>query len=198
MRPLFALLVVASLAVAAPVPKAIKAKLKDYYPLADGAEWEYSLGQETVLIKATEVTAKDDVTTAKLVTTLGGKSVADETIRVDSAGVFRTHINKTQIDPPVPLMKFGLTADEGWEVKAKVNSAELTGKFTLKSAEKVKVQAGEYDAVQVVGDCTLSGTQTRTKWWIAEGVGIVRMEFEIGGTASSTFELKKYTPGRAK
>lgn len=198
MRTAVALLFVAAAAVAAPVPKTIKAKLKDYYPMADGATWEYSMGGTDVTVRVKDVAEKDGARSAKLVTEHGGKAVASETIRVDKDGVFRTHINDTEIKPPVPLLKFGLTDDESWEVKAAVQSSEVKGTFTLKGTEKVTVPSGEHDAVLVVGECTIAGTQTGTKWWIADGVGIVKLEYSIGGTASTPLELKKYTTGKAE
>ncbi len=194
MRAVVVLLFAAAVAVAAPVPKSIKAKLNDYYPLADGATWEYQMGGTEVTVRVKGVTEKDGVRSAKLVTEQGGKEVAHETIRVDKDGVFRTHINDAEIKPPMPLIKFGLTDDESWEVKTSVQASEVKGKLTLKGTEKVTVPAGDYDAVLVVGDCNIAGT----KWWIADGVGIVKLEYSIGGTASTPLELKKYTPGKAE
>jgi hypothetical protein len=196
MRAAVALLFVAA-AAAAPVPKSIKAKLNDYYPLAEGATWEYSMGGTDVTVRVKDVTDKDGARSAKLVTEHAGKEVAHETIRVDKEGVFRTHINDAEIKPPMPLIKYGLTEDDSWEIKTAVQSSEVKGKLTLKGTEKVKVPAGEYEAVLVVGDCVIAGTTTGTKWWLADGVGIVKMEYSIGGAASTPLELKKYTPGKA-
>jgi hypothetical protein len=199
MRAAVALLLLAApFALAAPVPKALKAKLKDYYPLAEGTTWEYKVGQEECVVRATEVTHMDGVTTSKLVTEHNGKQVATETIRVDKEGVFRTHINEAEVRPPVPLLKFGLTDEDGWEVKSKVLASDVTGKTTLKGTEKVKVPAGEFDAVLVVGEWDLAGTETATRWWLADGVGVVKLEVRVSGTLHTQSELKKYTPGKAK
>ena len=184
-----------SVAVAAPVPKAIKKKLPDYYPLTAGSTWVYTMGQTEVTVKATEFEEKDGVRSAKLVTELGGKQVSDEVIRVDAGGVSRTHINGTKIDPPVVLLKFGLADEEEWPVKSKVGAAEVKGAFTLKGLEEVTVPGGKYEAVFVLGACDIAGTPTTTKWWIAEGVGIVKLSYSIGGSDSAPLELKKYTPG---
>ncbi len=196
MRPLLAVLLVAVVAVAAPVPKKVKAKLPDYYPLADGTEWVYAMGESEVTVRVTEFTEKDGVKTGKLVTSIGGKDVASETIRVDQEGVSRTHMNSTNIDPPVLLFKFGLADDESWEVKSKVGESKVKGKLTLKGVDKLSVPAGGYDAVLVSGKMTLSGTAVETNWWLAEGVGIVKLEYTIGESASPSLELKKYTPGK--
>ncbi len=198
MRAAFALLVVASVAVAAPVPKAVKKKLPDYYPLTEGTTWEYDMGKTPVTVRVKEFKEKDGVRTGKLVTEHDGKAVASESIRVDAEGVARTHINDAEIKPPVVILKFGLVDDDSWEVKAKVAESEVKGTFTLKGTEKVTVPAGEFEAVLVVGESTVSGTKTGTKWWLADGVGIVKLEYTLGGMASTPLELKKYTPGKAK
>jgi hypothetical protein len=183
--------------VAAPVPKAVKKKLPDYYPLIAGSKWEYAMGGTIVVIEAKDYLEKDGVRTAKLVTSHQGKSVAEETIRVDSTGISRTHFNDTMIDPPVILLKFGLTDEESWKTKSKVGGAVVEGTFTLKGVEAITVAAGKYDAVLVEGEADLAGTATTTKWWLAEGVGIVKLSYTIAGSESVPLELKKYTPGEA-
>ena len=198
MRPLLALLLLAPLAIGAPVPKKVKAKLMDYYPMADGATWEYEMGKSTVTTRATEVKEKDGARSVTLVTEHEGNEVASERVQVTKDGVFRTHINESAIDPPIPLLKFDLTDADGWEVKVVVEKAKVEGKFTLKGTEKLTVEAGEYEAVRVDGASSIAGTETTTKWWIADGVGIVKLEISIGGTASTPLELKKYTPGKAE
>lgn len=198
MRTAVALLFVAAAAVAAPVPKTIKAKLKDYYPLTEGTTWEYEMGQTAVTVRVTEFKEKDGVRTGKLVTELAGKEVSTETIRVDAEGVARTHINEVQISKPVVILKFGLTDDDSWEVKAAIQASEVKGTFTLKGTEKVKVAAGEFEVVVVRGEVNIAGTDTTVTYRLADGVGIVKLEYSIGGTAATPLELKKYTPGKAE
>jgi hypothetical protein len=183
--------------VAAPVPKAVKKKLPDYYPLTAGSIWEYQMGTTEVVVKATEFEEKDGVRSAKLVTEHQGKEVSNEVIRVDAGGVSRTHINDTKIDTPVVIIKFGLADEESWPVKSKVGGAVVEGTFTLKGVEAITVAAGKYDAVLVEGEADLAGTATTTKWWLAEGVGIVKLSYTIAGSESVPLELKKYTPGEA-
>lgn len=191
------LVLLAPLAVAAPVPKKVKEKLSDFYPLADGTTWVYEMGQTEVTVRATEFAEKDGVRTSKLVTEHSGKQVATEGIRVDKVGVFRTHVNGTEVSPPIPLLKFGLTDEDGWEVKATLGESALAGKFTLKGAEKLKVPAGEYEVVVARGEVNIGGTDTTITWHLADGVGIVKMDYSVGGT-STPLVLKKYTPVKAK
>lgn len=99
---------------AAPVPKAVKKKFPDYYPLAAGSEWLYLMGQTEVTIRVTEFEERDGVKTAKLVTLHGGKEAASEVIRVDAGGVSRTHINSAKVDPPITILKSGLADEEKW------------------------------------------------------------------------------------
>ncbi len=191
------LLLVATPAVAAPVPKAIKKKFPDYYPLTAGATWVYNMGATEVTVRVKSVEEKDGVKTGVLATEHNGKEVATETIRVDKDGVTRTHVNNTKVDPELLILKFGLADEEGWTVKSKVQQTEVGGTFTLKGVEKVTVPAGELDAVVVKGDCKIAGTATQMTHWFADGVGIVRLKYTIGGQDSAPLELKKYTPGES-
>lgn len=195
---LLLLTLLAPLAVAAPVPKKLKEKLSDFYPLADGTNWVYEMGQTEVTVRATEFKEKDGTRTAKLVTEHSGKQVATEGIRVDKEGVFRTHINDTEVKPPLLMLNFGLADEESWVVKTEIGVSKVDGKFTLKGVEKLKLPGGEYEAVRVDGECNINGTGTATKWWLADGVGIVKLEYNVGGTTSTPLELKKYTPGKAE
>lgn len=73
----------------------------------------------------------------------------------------------------------------------------MSGTFTLKGTAKVTTPGGAHEAVLVEGDCTIEGTEVTTKWWLAEGLGIVRLQYAIAGSDSAPLELKKYSPGQA-
>lgn len=192
--PLVLLLITASLA-AAPVPKAIKKKFPDYYPLTAGAEWVYQWGKNEMVEKVSEFEEKGGVKTAKTICEIRGKVVSTDTVRVDKGGVFCTHINGKEVEPELPLLKFGLTEEEGWEMKSSFQQSRITGRFTLKGVEKVTVPAGQYDTVVIEGNRSEGAIESKTKRWYADGVGVVKMEYTMTGGQLQTVELKKYTPG---
>ena len=68
-------------------------------------------------------------------------------------------------------------------------------------------RGGDFEVVSAVKDvCSLSpwclaklaASLPEGTYRLAEGVGIVKLEYSIGGTASTPLELKKYSPGKAE
>ena len=173
----------------------------EYYPLTKGNKWTYTMGQTEVVVKVTDVDAKDG--SAKLVTEHSGKQVASETILVKADGVYRTKINDAPItDAGVKILNLKdgkATKGDKWDVKAKVGTSEVSGSFETKDAPAtIKVAAGEYkDAVYVEGPkFTIAGTDTAVKYWFAPKVGVVKLSYSIGGTESTPLELKSFEAGK--
>jgi hypothetical protein len=139
---------------------------------------------------------------AKLTTMHSGKPVASETIVVKADGIYRTKINETAIDGGVKILalKDGkATKGDKWDVKAKVQTSEVSGSFETKDiTPTVKVGAAEYkDVVYVEGPkFTIAGTETAVKYWFAPGSGIVKLTYSIGGTESTPLELKSFEAGK--
>lgn len=191
----FILLAFAAVAPAAPVPKEVLKKFPDYYPLLPGTEWEYAIGEAAVTVKVQDYEKKDGVRTGTLATFANGKVAATEKIRVDETGVYRTHINVTKIEPPVLILKFGIKDETEWTTKAKAGEAEVDFTFKLNGLEETEVPAGKYKAVKVSGAGDIAGTNSRIVYHFAEGVGIVRLCYELNG-ATAEMALKKFTPGK--
>lgn len=195
-RFLAAFLLAALPALAAPVPKDFKKNLPVYFPLNPGDEWVYELpGGMTARIVTRDVTEKDGAKTGTLVTLLGEKEVATETVRVDKTGVHRTHIAEQAIEPPVTMISFDPERENKWTVKAKVQSQEIVGSYEVAGTDDVEVAAGKYAAVKVVADLKITGQPAKFQFWFAEGVGSVKVVFEIAGTTQE-MTLKAYNPAK--
>ena len=184
-----------SFASGAPVPKEILKKFPDYYPLLPGTEWEYAIGEGAVTVKVQDYEKKDGVRTGTLATFVNGKVVATEKIRVDETGVYRTHINKTELEPPILILKFGIKDETEWTTKAKAGEAKVDFTFKLNGLEEREVPAGKYNAVKVSGAGDAAGIKTHFVYHFADGVGIVRLCYELNG-ATVEMALKKFTPGK--
>lgn len=181
-------------ALAAPVPKDFKKNLPVYFPLNPGDEWVYELpGGTTARVITRDVAEKDGTKTGTLVTLVGEKEVATETVRVDRAGVHRTNIAEHAIEPPVTMISFDPERENKWTVKAKVQGQEIAGSYEVAGKEGVEVPAGKYAAVKVVADLTVAGQPAKFQFWFAEGVGQVKVVFEIAGTKQE-MTLKEYHP----
>ncbi len=173
----------------------------DYYPLTKGSKWTYTMGSTEVVVKVTDVDAKDG--SAKLVTEHSGKAVASETIAVKADGVYRTKINDIAIDNggvKILGLKDGkATKGDKWDVKAKVQTSEVAGSFETKDiTPTLKVGTTDYkDVVYVEGPkFTIAGTDTSVKYWFSPKVGIIKLSYSIGGTESTPLELKSFEAGK--
>jgi hypothetical protein len=184
----------------APAPAAGTAVASDYYPLAKGSKWTYTMGATEVVVEVTAVDAKDG--SAKLETKHSGKTVASETIVVKADGIYRTKINDTVIDGggvKILALKDGkATKGDKWDVKAKVQASEVSGSFETKDVAKATAGGKDYpDTAYVEGPkFTIAGTDTAVKYWFAPKTGIVKLSYSIGGTESTPLELKSFEAGK--
>lgn len=171
----------------------------DYYPLAKGNKWTYLMGQTEVVVEVTDVANGE----AKLVTKHQNKVVADESIKVTADGVYRTKINNTAIEGggvKILNLKDGkATKGDKWQVKSKVQQAEVSGEFEVKdTAGTLKIGTNDYkDVVNVEGPkFVIAGTETAVKYWFAPKSGIVKLSYTIAGSESVPLELKSFEAGK--
>jgi hypothetical protein len=172
----------------------------DLFPLKAKSVWVYKVSDKTVEVKVagTEKFGTDDCT--KLDTYVDGKVQASELVTVKADGVYRVKVKDDKVEPAVKILPLPATKDKedkGWNVDFKVGSSTVKGTFKVKAeAEKVKTEAGEFDAVVVDGpDLDIAGTKSSVRYWFARGKGIVKLEYVIQGNKAE-LELKSYTEGK--
>ena len=182
---------------AASVAMAQNAATTEFYPLKKDTKWTYKVGETTITVRV----ASSDANGATLETLVNDKAVASEVIQVKSDGVYRTKINKADINPPVLILKLkdgkAVAKGEKWDVKSKIQDQEGQGTFTVKDDdEAVKVPGGDFKAVVVDGpDFEIAGTKTGVKYWFAKDKGVVKLTYSIAGN-DAVLELKEYTEGK--
>src|SRR5262245_50138312 len=117
----------------------------DFFPLKAKSTWVYKVGENTITQECTAGDAKEIKVDTKV--------VASETFEVTKEGVYRTKVNGIQINPKVQILKLPVTEkDAEWKVDGKIQDQAMKGTFKQKGAkEKVKTDAGEFDAVVVDG-----------------------------------------------
>lgn len=162
----------------------------DYYPLIEGAKWEYSVLANTqkvgtMVVTSSLVSAKDGITTADLrgetslkstdgntqesVQTFKVKKMADEIQYTDSKGT-------TKIE-----MKLPLTQGLSWVTDGTT--------YEVKGQEDISVPAGSYrGAWKVVGT---QGNTTATNYYANQVGTIKQIVSTVDGTI--TVELTKFT-----
>ncbi|VTR97110.1 DUF3108 domain-containing protein [Tuwongella immobilis] len=164
-----------------------------YYPLKPGTKWTYVVQGTTIVMKVEKLEKIGETMCAKIDTIINEKSVANEHVAVAADGIYRHAINGMVPASPVKFFALPVKVDGGdsWTVDTKIKDKAVKGKFVTKK-EKVKVPAGEYDAIQVDGaDFEIDGQKTSVKFWFADKVGIVKLSFSLGGM-DATLELEKF------
>lgn len=188
--------------------EARKAEEAPLYPLTIGSKWTYTVSGKMfdIVITAARKEKIGDVECTVLESTRDGKVVASEHVAIVGDAVTRYRFSKFEITPPLAFAKTGLKKGDKWnaaysliiEDEKTKEKEKLDTKVAYEvSEEKVKVPAGEYDAVLIVGK--LGGTEAKakeepkydgeTKLWLARGVGPVKMYFDLG-EEKTTLELK--------
>lgn len=189
-RPVAALLAVvfSAAVVAAPVPKALKKNAPEWMPLDAGAKWEYVSAEDnsttTDTREITTVSEKDGVHFASQRTI----NLTQE-FRKDADGVAVVKTTNRGETKPRYVVRHNMKEGDTWEN----DLGGYTEVRTVGKVEKVKLPAGEFEAVPVQFKYVQNGAsfQSGTVWY-ADGVGLVRIDTE----GSSSEVLKAFTPGK--
>ncbi len=176
---------------AAPVPKHLMPKDQPplIYPAAVGTKWVYEANGGEVTIVASKVEDAD-----------GGKRItldrlnADNTrahhmtMLVSAKGVFLAAELNEPYDAPWCMLQLPHANGQTWDTKpARKGQVLVNGTMKAGPVEKVKVPAGEIEAVRVEWSYGGGGVAT---YWYAPGYGLVR---QSGGT---NWNLKSVTAGK--
>lgn len=190
----------------APPPKEnvknVKTDADGYFPLTPKTKWVYKVQDQSVEVLVDKNEKFKDKTCTKVDTLVSGKVVASELYCVESDGLYRVKVKDDEINPPVRVLALPVQKGSVWEVNSKVGAQGgqlVKGNFrVVNDREKVKVPAGEYEAVLVEGtDMDVAGTRTTVRLWFVRGIGLVKLTYKIADT-ESTLELEKYEPATAK
>jgi hypothetical protein len=169
----------------------------EYFPLKQKTKWTYKVQDQTVEVQVNGTEKFNGEECTKVDTIVNGKVQASELYFVKGDGVYRVKVKDDKIDPAVKVLMIPPKKGEGWEVKSKVGSQSVSGKFVIKElSEKVTVPKGTFDAVLVEGtDLDVAGQKTTVKMWFAKGVGIVKESYKIQDS-ESILELTAFEEGK--
>ncbi len=190
---------------AAPQPKsnpAASSEVSSYFPLVPKSKWIYKVQDQSVEVLVDKDENFKNEKCTKVDTLVSGKVVASELYCVKSDGLYRVKVKDDEINPPVQVLPQSIQKGKSWEINSKVGTQGgqlVKGTFRIvNDKEKIKVPAGEFEAVLVEGtDMDVGGTKTTVRLWFAKGVGLVKLSYKIADT-ESTLELEKYEPATVK
>lgn len=169
----------------------------ELFPLKKGSKWVYKVADQevTVVVAGTEKYGNEDCT--KIDTMVGGQVKASELYFVKADGIYRAKVKDDKVDPPVKIIQLPAKKGDSWKIDTKVGMQTVKGDFKVTDDKaKVKVAAGEFEAVLVEGnDLDIAGTKTSVKQWFVPNKGIVKTSYTIQQT-ESTLELKEFTEGK--
>ena len=168
------------------------------YPLAQDAEWHYTMhtekGDAEMSYQVAKLESEADQEAYRVEMVLDKKIVLTEQLNQTPEGLFRTQLQDAKLSPPLLLLKNPVKSGEQWRTKTQIGAQELTIECQVES-ERVSVPAGEYDAVKLTVSTQANESDIRSTYWFAAGVGIVRQEAKIGDEPTMSIELTSYQPG---
>jgi hypothetical protein len=169
----------------------------EYFPLKAKSKWTYKVQDQLVEVQVFGNEKYNNEECTRVDTIVNGKVQASELYLVKPDGVYRVKVKDDKIDPPVKILMIPPKKGDSWEIKSKVGTQLVTGKFVTKEInEKVTVPKGTFETVYVEGvDFDVAGTKTTLKVWFAKGVGIVKLMYKIQEN-ESTLELMNYEEGK--
>jgi hypothetical protein len=169
----------------------------EYFPLKPKSKWTYKVPDQLVESVVAGTEKYDGAECTRVDTIVNGKIQASELYLVKPDGVYRVKVKDDKIDPMVKILMIPPKKGDTWEIKSKVGTQTVSGKFVTKEiSEKVTVPKGTFEAVYVEGvDFDVAGTKTTVKVWFAKGVGIVKLMYKIQEN-ESTLELTNYEEGK--
>lgn len=186
------LLVLAPLAMAAPVPKEFKAKKGDYFPTTVGTSWEYVVEATGAADHSREVTAEtrqeDGSRMAEFKWTSQGGSYGElTTYRADPNGFARIGFGKGQkFEVPYQMLKLDVKPGDTWDAGISRRVVRDEEFCTRGDDETITTPAGKFECISVRYGKTASHI-----YWYAPGVGLVKWK-----NGEKVIVLSKFTPAR--
>lgn len=191
------------------VPAEVKTAGYEYYGLDNVQPIEYQIVAtnlpSTETGSATNKLIKVENGVATFVSTKTGTTLAsmgDEEVEARKDGIYYTKIGGHPVEPPQLVLPAELTAGKSWTTKGKVTAQTQQGlktfdqNFTYKVAgvEKVKIKAGEYEALKVTakGEIVVDGQSNKSDMtaWYVKGLGTVKMEIVTTGERKGTMTIE--------
>jgi hypothetical protein len=154
-----------------------KAEVKDHlssrlFPMRVGDCWNYAFEDKEVVFT---VLGSDKVgeSTLFVVRRAIGKEVVEFKVSVEEDGVYIHADGKKEFSPPLRQFAFFAKSGDSWKWRGTESGKDRSYEFENLGRQAVKVPAGEYQAIAVQQSDSQAGESST--FWLAEGVGIVRL-----------------------
>lgn len=192
------------------VPAELQTDAHDYYGLGNRQTLTYEivLGKGMAPQEGTQTTtptgdAKDGKMTFETRRTGGLAQLGDETLSLQSDGLYLVAGSKVSPTKPALALPASLEVGKSWtddtEMSGPGSSITLKGVSKVEGKESVTVKAGTFETLLVVqtAETVTNGSKGKVsqKTWFAKGIGVVKLNFELkqenGEILTTTLELVK-------
>jgi hypothetical protein len=166
-----------------------------YFPTRVGTKWVYTRGGSDETHTVTKVEVKEGETLVTVEWDRGVPEKPSEVVSVRPDGLYLVSETGVPYDPPWLILRCPVELGKGWKWKTQ---RELGGQDVTISderttaSERIKVPAGEFDAVRVEAEYSFQpgGGRVRTVYWYAPHVGLVQIN------RPPHLVLKSFSPGK--
>lgn len=209
-----AILLMCGVVLAAPVPKDVK--VPDFFPVKEGAQWTYAqsshsktakvISKNTTVMTFDKVDAEKDLTKIEIGNILGKGAPRAEQFEIKGTEIICR--SSSLIPNDLVIYKKGAKPGDKWEGKVNyLKTREGKAESLVEESEEITVPAGKFKCVVVshkievdpIGKAAAARkTQITLKFWLADGVGIVKRERTYSSTPTTmttlTYELEEFLP----
>ena len=165
--------------------QAPEATAATYYPLEIGMQWTYSVkntkNKAIVKVVGIEKIGVDEC--YKLETYINDTLKQTEYISSKNDCKFRTKIDETLVNPPVPFLKNGAKKGDIWKHMFSLGEEKANTSFFV-DFEDVEVPVGSYKNAMLIETRIETSVesvtqQIKSKSWFVKDVGMVRQELQV-------------------
>ena len=178
----------------------------DYFPSPVGAEWHYKLTSSAGTNMDIKTVVTEHADAAKVGYNIVQKSyLPQESVNYYLKADGVVYACKTEMpasnysadfveDKPDLQYYTGLAAGHTWDYKGKMGAQDWTQSWKVVGPEKVKVPAGEFDAIKVESTSEVAGSTTEYTFWYVDRVGPVRIVTKVSGMTNDMVLVKYSFP----
>lgn len=175
------------------------ADVSDYYPVGVGYEWVMvdSKNKKEMTERMSSVNVKDDITLVTIDAIVDGKTTMLEHVALSKGGLTRNNMTvfstfnlkiDIRLEPPLTLLTNPVKPGQEW--KSEFKSRDLVHKGVSKvTRERIKVPAGEFDAILISSDFQIPLGKQKMQFWYAKGIGKIK---QVADLPEIHWELKSY------
>ena len=152
-----------------------------YFPLKEGTEWTYAVGDKKVTLRVSKSEVVNKIPCVVLETQREGLAITEH-VTIKQDGVYRVKALRFDVEPPLCFLKWPPSAksEKSWKGEAQIGGESFSAVFTQEEG-RVTVPLGEFPAVIV--HCNVKrpkGDELKITTYFGRGRGMVKQVQKLG------------------